>query len=116
MLDTVSEPAFTNAQALTTLLGAEGFLLAAVALSINLSNPGQQFARKGWMSFRKVTIGAAFVLLVAAVGAGFAWANIFLRGATYAGHVEATIAVALAIVIVAQPIIALTLALGAGTE
>lgn len=104
-----------DGQALTALLATEGFLLAAVALSINLASPGQPRARRQIVSFSVLTKWAAIALAAAAVGASSAWIGLFVGG-EYEGLRRAIVAGGLGCAIVAQPIIALLLAFSADTE
>lgn len=111
MSNAVVDSALSDAQAMTTLLGVEGFLLAAVALSINLSAAGQAKPRRFNVQFERITLGAAIVLTLVAVGAISAWYGIYGTG-RFMGFPEAIAPAALAIGIVAQPVIALLLAYG----
>lgn len=110
-LDTAAVSAFTDGQALSALLATEGFLLAAVALAVNLDAPGQPRGRDAVVAFRTLAISAGVVLGVAAIGALVAWSRIFVGG-EFGGFSRALVAGCLVVPIVAQPVIALLLALG----
>lgn len=104
---------FTEAQALSTLLIIEGFLLASISLSINLDAPNSPRA----MSFRLLKPNqlakiAAFILAFVAVGAFVAWLSIF-TGGEFEGISRSVIAAALLVALMAQPALALFLAFGA---
>ena len=105
--------AISDAQALSTLLAVEGFLLAAISLSINLDAPDQ----KRPMSFNRVkpvvlARCAAVVLVIVAVGAVSAWTAIF-AGGSYVDITRFLVGSALLVALIAQPALALFLAFGA---
>lgn len=115
-MSALESPALTDAQALSTLLVVEGFLLAAISLAITLDAPNQVRPR----SFRvikptHIVRGAACVLVVLAIGAVSAWCQIF-TGGEFEGFTRAVIAGALLLAVVVQPVIAVLLAFGSKTQ
>lgn len=104
---------FTDAQALSTLLAVEGFLLAAISLSISLSAPNQARPMSfGWLKPAHMARVAACILVFVALGALAAWSSIF-TGGSFGGFTRLLVAAALLVALVAQPLLALGLAFGA---
>lgn len=103
---------FTDAQALTTLLSAEGFLLATVSLAVTLGAPG----RKGVpnLPVRPPTIAmmAGCLSAVLALGALLAWLGLYSHGDLLPPR-QLAIAALLLVAVVGQPVLAIILAMGA---
>lgn len=103
---------FTDAQALTALLSAEGFLLATVSLAVTLGTPG----RKGVpnLPFRPPTIAmtAGCLSALLAVGGLLAWLGLYGQGSLLPPR-ELAIAAILLLAVVGQPVLAVILAMGA---
>ncbi|NIZ91563.1 hypothetical protein [Kineococcus rubinsiae] len=101
---------FSTGQALAALLAAESFLLATVSLTVTLATPGRRRPARLPLGAFPFAMTAAIVVAVAAVGAGTAWAVIF-GGETFRPLPEVIIATCLLVAILAQPLLALGLAL-----
>lgn len=104
--------AFTDAQALTTFLSVEGFLLATVSLAVSLGTPGRK--RVPNLPFRPATIAmmAGCLSAVVALGGLFAWAGLYGQGSLLPFR-ELWIAATLLAAVVLQPCLAIVLAMGA---
>lgn len=101
--------------ALTILLTAESLLLAVVGIAVTFAiTPG---SRVRWLPvpLSVVAFGAVAVLALAGVGAGFAWAAIYLPHFPHPGQ-DRVIAIAILSTISMEPLLALALALGLKTE
>jgi len=95
------------------LLSVEGFLLAAITLTVALAAPDQTRQPKyPNLHPEALRFGALAVLWLIAVGALVAWASIF-TGGDFRGLAVGVEAGALLVAVVGQPIIALFLALAA---
>src|SRR5689334_10793382 len=105
---------FTNANALSTLLTTEGLLFAALALAVNLLTPSRR-PPKLPVPAKLIGYFAAGVLVVVAIGAAFAWGQIYTGGhlRDFSSVVEAG---SMLVAIAAQPVLAVLLALGLRTE
>lgn len=99
----------TALQALPALLAAESFMLATVALVATLTAPGR--SRVSRLPVGPVAVAIVVVLIAAAVGAGTAWADLYVGGSLRSAA-EVVIAAALAVVVVVQPFLAGALLLG----
>jgi hypothetical protein len=106
---------FTLANALATLLTTESLLFAALALAANLSTPGGRSIRNLPVPGEALGAAAVAVLVLVAVGAVTAWGKIFLSDLPGSAD-EIVICVALLVAIVAQPVLAILLALGLRTH
>lgn len=97
--------------ALSTLLTTESLLLAVVGVAVTLATPGQ--VRNPRLPVRPGVLAgiAVGVLSLVGVGAVFAWGQIYLGGALRPLP-DLVIAVALLVAIVAEPVLAVLLALG----
>jgi hypothetical protein len=102
---------FTNANALATLLTTEGLLFAALGLAANFAEPGRRL-RKLVVSGERLGAAAVITLTGVAVGAISAWIRIFISDGFPKSLTGALIAIAIALAIVAQPILATLLGLG----
>ena len=103
----------SNGDLLTLLLSVEGFMFAAITLAVTLNAPDPKRQRKyPKLKVEALLLGAVGTLSFVGVGALSAWSLIFTGGA-YRGHAEAVGALALLLGVVAQPVIALLLALAA---
>lgn len=100
--------------ALASLLGTEGFLLAAIALAIRIGEPQQRMPRKRpWIGPPlRMAKASAWVMVVLAIGGLAAWSSIFVGG-SWDGVGRAITGGALLLAVVAQPILGLALAFGA---
>ncbi len=104
----------TFSGALTALLTTESLLFAALNLAASLSTPGGRRIRRLPLPGRVIGGGAVGALILVAVGALAAWAELFLCDFPTALS-GILIAVALLVAIVAQPVLAVLLALGLRT-
>ena len=99
---------FGPGEMLTALLGVEALLLAAVAISVSLavsSGIGSDWTVKPGA----FAIGTTVILVFITAGAGFVWAKLFI-GSAWPDCVELRAgAIALALAVVAPPIISLVL-------
>jgi len=103
----------SHGDSLGLLLGVEGFLLAAITLAIALGAPDQtRQPLYVWLNAEMLRFGAVAVLVIVSLGAGAAWASLFVGG-KYQGLAVAFEAGALLVAIVGQPVLALLLALAA---
>lgn len=98
---------------LGVLLSVEGFLLAAITLTVTLAAPDQtRQPRHPRLNPEVLRFGAVAALWLVGVGAVVTWASIF-TGGDYRGAVVAVEAGALLVAVVGQPVLALLLALAA---
>jgi hypothetical protein len=104
---TAPDPVFTPGNALATLLTVESLLFAALLGAVSLSS-ARVFAVSPRAAARTLARGVAAVLTGVAVGAGFAWARIFIAESWPARVDEQVPAIGIALGIVAQPVIAWT--------
>jgi hypothetical protein len=111
-INAAATDSLSEAQAMTTLIAAGGFLLTALTLSINLSAPGQSRPRMGSAHFHRGMFAICVIMTVVAAGALSAWASIF-TGGSIGSFSRSVTACALLLVIVAQPIIGFLLVKGA---
>lgn len=109
----VETASLSHGDALGKLLSVEGFMLAAIALTVTLAAP--DLTRQPLyprLNPEALRLGAVAALWLVGVGAAVAWASIF-TGGDYRGLAVAVEAGALLIAVVGQPVIALLLALAA---
>jgi hypothetical protein len=101
---------FGAGEMLAALLGAEGLLLAAVAITVSLaasSRIGNRWVVKPWLLAAANTV----ILGAISVGAGFVWAHLF-GGSAWPDGTDLRIgALTLALVILAPPLISLVLSI-----
>ena len=107
--------ALPDAQALTTFLTVEGFLLATVSLSVTLGAPGLRRPAPLPTSARHLAMGAACLSVVVGVAGIAAWVGLYSEGIILPLR-QLFIAIVLLTAVIAQPVIAFFLALGAGTR
>lgn len=107
----VAMTGFTKAGLLSALLTTEGLLFAALSISVSLSG-SSTFGPKTIV--RPVTLAfmAAGVLAVVATAAALTWTDLFVGDRWPGGWNSRLEALALIFAIVAQPLIALVLAVG----
>lgn len=111
-LITKMSPAITDAQVLTTFLSVEGFLLATISLTATLGAPGRKRPAPLPVRAEAIAMGAAVLsMLVGAAGVA-AWFGMYSEGSLLPPR-QLLIAVVLLSVVVAQPVVAFLLALGA---
>ena len=105
---------YTFVTALTNLLTVEGLLFASFSLAVSLSGPTRWGIRRWFLGVEGKHIAgtAVSVLALVAVGAGCAWWRIFVSAGFPTSVDGATIAIAIAVAIIAQPVLALFLAMG----
>lgn len=106
---------FTVANALATLLTTESLLFAAFGVAANFSTVGGRRLRKLLVPGEVLGGAAVLVLALVALGAVTAWSKVFLPEFPNAFD-DIVIAVALLLAIIAQPVLALLLALGLRTQ
>jgi hypothetical protein len=102
---------FTKGNMLSALLTTEGLLFAALSISVSLSG-SSTFGPKTIIPPTALAFVAAGILSVVAIAAGFAWVDLFAGDKWPAGSDARVEALALLFAIVAQPVIALVIALG----
>jgi hypothetical protein len=100
----------TDGDVLGLLLGVEGFLFAAITLSVTLGSPNQPARRFESLNPDKILLGAVVTLAVISLGAASAWVSLF-RGRGCIDVSTAVEAGALLVAIVAQPVFAFLLTL-----
>ena len=111
-MEAASATPLSSGDALSLLLGAEGFLLAAVTLAVTLAAPNQTRQRKyTWLSADRIVNLATLVLALIAVGSGFAWAALAQNG-SFSGIDGHVVGASLIVAIAGLPLIALALVLG----
>ena len=109
------EVAFGDAQALTTCLAVEGFLLATVSLAATLGSAGRRRVAKLPVSAFTIAMAAALLSCLVGAAAFASWLGLFGEGSLLPAR-QLLIAVILLVVLATQPIIAVFLALGTRTE
>jgi hypothetical protein len=103
----------SHGDSLSLLLGVEGFMFAAISLAVTLNAPDQRRQPKHpKLRPEKLLLGAVVALALVSCGALAGWAALFLGG-SYRGFAVALQAGGLLVGILAQPVIALLLALAA---
>jgi hypothetical protein len=100
--------------ALTILLTAESLLLAALGLAIVAAVPNGRRIPNLPVSPFALGLGAVAAILIAAIGSGAAWWEIFIVQGTQ-GAAPTLISGSILVTIIAEPIIAFLLALGMRT-
>jgi hypothetical protein len=111
MFATGASPAeFGAGELLAALLGAESLLLAAVGISVSLA-AGSKLGSKWVVKPAKFAFGNTAILALITVGAGFVWAKLFGGSAWPPGCEMRVGALALALAIIAPPIISLVLSI-----
>lgn len=107
------EATVSHGDTLSLLLSVEGFMFAAISLAVTLGAPDQRRQPKfPKLKPEKLLLGAVASLSLVAVGALASWVLLF-TGGSYRGLAVALEAGALLVGILAQPVIALLLALAA---
>ncbi|WP_459954624.1 hypothetical protein [Mycobacterium avium] len=101
----------TDAEALTTLLTVEAFLIAVLTLTATLVAPGQSRVPALPVSGFKLAMSAAIAVCVVAVGAVCAWAGMYVGGSLRPAR-EVAVAAILLLAVLFHPIFAVVLALG----
>lgn len=105
----------TDAQALATLLTVESFLLAVMSLTATLTAPGRSRVSALPIGGVPLAFGLAGTIGFLAVGAVMCWGGMYVGGAWRPPR-EGFIAVALLVAVVAQPVVAVLMALGVRTR
>jgi hypothetical protein len=95
----------TPSDSLVALLGAESFLLAALAVSASLSAPQQERTTALPVGPEVIGFGAALLIAVLSVGAVAAWCQIY-GGGSIRPLPDVLVAVSLLVAVVGQPILA----------
>lgn len=105
----------SDGDALSTLLGAEGFLFAAITLAVTLSSPNQpRPQRHPRIKPEVVLLWAVTLLGVVALGAVATWCRLYVHvNGTYQGFGTLVIAATLLAAVLGQPVVALLLTLAA---
>lgn len=112
MFIAASDASLGHKDVLGLLLGVEGFLFAAITLSVTLAAPNQPARKYEWLRPERVLIGAASALTVIGLGALIAWGGLYLGG-DWNGWATFGEGTALLLAVVAQPAFAVLLALSA---
>lgn len=109
----VTSTELTQGAALGSLLGTEGFLLAAIALALRLDEPGQDSTQKRpWIGPPlRMAKGTVWVMAALALGAFSAWWSIFGGGSWHSWE-RAVTGGALLVAVIAQPTLGWLLAYG----
>lgn len=102
---------FTTGNLLTALLTTEGLVFTAVSVSVSIGGKSA-FGPKPQLPTGAMAFVAALTLVLVAVGAGLAWADLFGGKHWPSGGNSQTGAVALLVAIVVQPVLALSIAVG----
>src|SRR5689334_18440999 len=100
-----------DAQALSTFLTLESFMLAVLSLTANLVAPGRARVAALPVSGFKLALSAAIAVGVLALGALCAWAGMYVGG-SLRPLCEVAVAVVLLLAVLFQPLFAVALALG----
>nr|WP_131721754.1 hypothetical protein [Mycolicibacterium komanii]CRL77951.1 hypothetical protein CPGR_04973 [Mycolicibacterium komanii] len=101
----------TDAQALSTLLTIEAFMLAVVSLTASLFAPGRDRVPDLPMSGYALAMSAAIGVCILALGATFAWVGMYAGGSLRPWR-EVVVAVVLLLAVLAQPVFAVLTARG----
>ena len=110
---TVTPTALSHGDALSLLLGAEGFLLAAVAVAVTLAAPNQPRQPKHKaLTAGRIMSGAIALMIVLAIGAVFAWVGL-CRDGSFHGGADKIVGGSLLVASVGMPTVAWALVLGA---
>lgn len=111
----MQQAVFGDAQALSTFLTVEGFLLATVSLAVTLGAPRKGRVAKMLVPASVIALSAASLSILVGVAAAASWVGLFGEG-TLLPLRQLVVAVVLLLALVAQPVIAVLLALGARHE
>lgn len=106
------EAGLATSQALHLLLTMEGFLLAVISLSVSLGAPGRVRQARTLIPPAGIAWTAAVLALLTSVGALAAWWGLYARGGDWLPLPQIVIGFVLLAAIVAQPVIAFSLAAG----
>lgn len=109
------QASFADAQALSTCLAVEGFLLATVSLAATLGAPGRRRVAKLPISATAVALGAAGLCCLLGTGALASWLGLYGEG-DFLPLRQLWIAVVLLLAVIIQPVLAVLLALGTRSE
>lgn len=101
----------SDAEALGTLLAVESFMLAVLSLTATLSAPGRKRVSALPVRAEQLALGVAGVVVTLGLGASLAWGGLYFGGA-WRPLREAAIAAILLIAILAQPVVAVLMAIG----
>jgi protein-S-isoprenylcysteine O-methyltransferase Ste14 len=107
----IAQQGLTYAQALPLLLTTEGFLLAVISLATALGAPGRRRVARTPMSPAAIAGLAAGLAVVVSVGALTIWIAMF-TGDDWMPFPSIVMAGAILAAIVAQPVIAVMMAMG----
>lgn len=102
---------FSDVQALTTFLSVEGFLLATVSLAVTLGAPGRRRPAALPVPATFIALGAAWLSVLVGTGGVAAWMGLYGQGSLLPLQ-QLWIAVVMLAAVLAQPVIAILLALG----
>ncbi|MDF2146759.1 hypothetical protein [Knoellia sp. p5-6-4] len=108
---TATQQSLTYVQALPVLLTVEGFLLAVISLAVTLGTPGRRRPAGTPIPPSAIAWCAAGLAIVVAVGALSAWLGMY-TGDTWLPFPQLVIAASLLLAVVAQPVIAVLMAMG----
>lgn len=112
MLLTAQPSPLSDGDALSLLLGVEGFLFAAVTLAVTLSQPAPKRPQRFEMLKPEwLMIAAVAVLAVVGLGGVAAWTGLRADGG-FDGRSGCIVGAALLVGIIGMPLIALLLVLG----
>lgn len=103
--------ALADAQALSTMLTVEGFLLATVSLAATLGTPGRRRPAAMPIKPASLALGAAGVSALVGSAGIAAWFGLYGQGEILPFRQWWIAAIAL-VALVAQPVVAVVLALG----
>ncbi|MCZ9633414.1 hypothetical protein [Rhodococcus sp. BH5] len=101
----------TDAQALSTFLTVESFMLAVLSLTATIAAPGRRRVSALPVKPTQLAFGVAGVVTVLAVGAVLSWGGIYVGG-SWRPVREVILAAILLFAVVAQPVIAGLMAIG----
>lgn len=102
---------FSDVQALTTFLSVEGFLLATVSLAVTLGAPGRRRPAALPVPATTIALSAAGLSVFVGTGGVAAWLGLYGQG-SFLPFQQLWIAVVMLTAVLAQPVIAVLLALG----
>lgn len=105
----------TDAQALSTLLTVESFMLAVISLTATFSAPGRARLSGLPVSGVQLALGLAGTISFLAIGAVLCWAGMYVGG-TWRPLREVIVAITLLVAIIVQPVVAFLMALGVRTR
>jgi hypothetical protein len=101
---------FGPGEMLAALLGVEALLLAAVGISVSLA-VASKLGSKWKVKPATFAFGNTVILTLITIGAGFLWARLFAGSAWPDGCELRVGAIALALAVVAPPVISLVLSI-----